>query len=109
MIKLTDRAIEQLLLIAFNEKINEPCIRVSVSGGGCAGFTYNMFFDETPKTEDDVLIEATGIAVHVDPLSMQYLSGCEIDYVKENLLEGFKFNNPNVSSTCGCGSSFDVT
>jgi iron-sulfur cluster insertion protein len=82
-------------------------LRVFVTGGGCSGFQYGFTFDEL-AAEDDTVIEKDGIAVLVDPLSYQYLSGAEVDY--EEGLQGSKFviRNPNASSTCGCGSSFSI-
>ena len=81
-------------------------LRLRVVGGGCAGFSYDLYFDEV--TEVDRQIELTGVKVVVDEMSLMYLVGTEIDYVEGLQGAGFKFNNPNVKSTCGCGSSFSV-
>ncbi|MCS6857539.1 MAG: iron-sulfur cluster assembly accessory protein, partial [Sandaracinaceae bacterium] len=78
-----------------------------VIGGGCAGFTYDLFFEDE-VTEMDYVFESHGIPMYVDMMSYQYLEGAEIDYVEGLYGAGFKFNNPNVKSTCGCGSSFSV-
>jgi iron-sulfur cluster insertion protein len=82
-------------------------LRVFVQGGGCSGFQYGFTFDEKVNDEDHV-IENDGVSMVVDPMSLEYLSGAEVDY-KESL-EGSMFvvNNPNATSTCGCGSSFSV-
>jgi iron-sulfur cluster assembly accessory protein len=81
-------------------------LRLRVVGGGCAGFSYDLYFDE--PTEVDRQFEAMGVKCVVDEMSLMYLVGTEIDYVEGLQGAGFKFNNPNVKSTCGCGSSFSV-
>ncbi len=81
-------------------------LRLRVVGGGCAGFSYDLYFDE--GTEVDRQFEIQGVKVVVDEMSLMYLVGTEIDYVEGLQGAGFKFNNPNVKSTCGCGSSFSV-
>jgi iron-sulfur cluster insertion protein len=82
-------------------------LRIYVTGGGCSGFSYGFAFDETAK-EDDFLIEKNGVALLIDTMSLQYLTGAEIGY--EDGLEGSRFviKNPNATSTCGCGSSFSM-
>ena len=80
--------------------------RLRVVGGGCAGFSYDLYFDE--PAEVDVQFEVQGVRCVVDEMSLMYLVGTEIDYVEGLQGAGFKFNNPNVKSTCGCGSSFAV-
>ncbi|HEX7702207.1 MAG TPA: iron-sulfur cluster insertion protein ErpA [Kofleriaceae bacterium] len=81
-------------------------LRLRVVGGGCAGFSYDLYFDE--PTEVDRQFETMGVKCVVDEMSLMYLVGTEIDYVEGLQGAGFKFNNPNVKSTCGCGSSFSV-
>ena len=81
-------------------------LRVRVVGGGCAGFSYDLYFDE--PAEVDRQFEVQGVKVVVDEMSLMYLIGTEIDYVEGLQGAGFKFNNPNVKTTCGCGSSFSV-
>lgn len=76
-------------------------------GGGCAGFSYDMFYEEIISPMDETQV-VEGVTIVVDPLSYQYLDGVELDYVQGNMSAGFKFINPNVKSTCGCGSSFGV-
>ncbi|HAK52107.1 MAG TPA: iron-sulfur cluster insertion protein ErpA [Gammaproteobacteria bacterium] len=82
-------------------------LRVFVTGGGCSGFEYGFTFDEDVE-EDDTSIEESGVVLLVDPLSYQYLAGAEIDYMED--LQGSRFvvNNPNASTTCGCGNSFSI-
>ena len=81
-------------------------LRLRVVGGGCAGFSYDLYFDEPVEVDRQVEIE--GVKVVVDEMSLMYLVGTEIDYVEGLQGAGFKFNNPNVKTTCGCGSSFSV-
>ncbi|THD10724.1 iron-sulfur cluster insertion protein ErpA [Metallibacterium scheffleri] len=82
-------------------------LRVYISGGGCSGFQYGFSFDEQ-QSDDDYVLERDGVALLVDPLSLQYLAGAEIDY-RENLNGAqFVIRNPNARTTCGCGSSFSV-
>ncbi|PVZ15775.1 MULTISPECIES: iron-sulfur cluster insertion protein ErpA [unclassified Pseudomonas] len=82
-------------------------LRVFVTGGGCSGFQYGFTFDED-VAEDDTIVEREGVSLVVDPMSFQYLSGAEVDY--QEGLEGSRFviNNPNASTTCGCGQSFSI-
>ena len=81
-------------------------LRLRVVGGGCSGFSYDLYFDH--QTELDRTWTIHGVEVLVDEMSLMYLLGTEIDYVEGLAGAGFKFNNPNVKSTCGCGSSFGV-
>ena len=82
-------------------------IRVGVRTSGCSGMAYKLEFADTSQ-EDDVIFEWHGVKVLVDPKSLPYLEGMELDYTKEGLNEGFKFRNPNVKDECGCGESFNV-
>ena len=82
-------------------------IRLGVRTSGCSGMAYVLeFADEL--ADEDLVFENQGVKVIVDPKSMLYLDGTELDYTKEGLNEGFKFNNPNVKDSCGCGESFNV-
>lgn len=85
---------------------NDMALRLRVVGGGCAGFSYDLYFDT--RTDMDRSFGCNGVEVVVDNMSLMYLMGTEIDYVESLQGAGFKFNNPNVKSTCGCGSSFGV-
>jgi iron-sulfur cluster assembly accessory protein len=82
-------------------------LRLGVRGGGCSGFGYDMQFAHE-KGPMDKQFEFDGLKVWIDPISAMYLDGCEVDYLQTLEASGFKFNNPNVKSTCGCGSSFNV-
>lgn len=86
----------------------EPVLRAGVKGGGCSGYTYFFEFIEAHETTElDTILQQDGIIIHVDMMSAVYLDGMSIDYIEDGLVgSGFKFNNPNAKSTCGCGSSF---
>lgn len=105
MITLTSMAADKVKEISSSEGLNGQGLRLRVIGGGCAGFQYDLYFEDVP-TDLDERFESHGIPLYVDPLSLQYLDGTEIDYVETVHGAGFKFGNPNVSGTCGCGSSF---
>ena len=105
MLNLTTRAAEKVKEIQGAEGLAEQGLRVRVIGGGCAGFSYDLFFeDET--TEMDETFTSHGISIYVDMMSVQYVEGTEIDYVEGLQGAGFKFVNPQAKETCGCGSSF---
>ena len=106
-IYLTDKAAEKVKEIAKAEGLEGQGLRVQVKGGGCSGFQYDLYFDEKP-TDMDQVFDSHGIAIVVDPLSLQYLEGTRVDYVEGLHGAGFKFENPNVKGTCGCGSSFSA-
>jgi iron-sulfur cluster insertion protein len=109
MITLTKTAAEKVLEIAKNEGLEGQYLRLKVMGGGCAGFTYDLYFEDATPGEMDETLEQHGVKLCVDALSLQYVEGVEIDYVDKGIYgSGFKFNNPNVKSTCGCGSSFSA-
>ena len=82
-------------------------LRVFVQGGGCSGFQYGFTFDEEPG-DDDTRMEKGGVTLLIDPMSLQYLAGAEIDYQSNVEGEQFDIKNPNATSTCGCGSSFSA-
>lgn len=107
MITITELAADKVKEISRSEGLDGQGLRLRVIGGGCAGFQYDLYFEDKP-TDLDERFESNGVALYVDPLSYQYLDQTEIDYVESPHGSGFKFANPNVSSTCGCGSSFKV-
>jgi iron-sulfur cluster assembly protein len=106
MIRLTPRAAAKAAELA--EKQGVPKIlRVGLRGGGCSGFSYFLEFDDKPRDGDQIL-EIDGLKVVVDPKSLLYLDGTEVDFVPALLKGGFKFNNPKAKSSCSCGESFSV-
>jgi len=82
-------------------------IRLGVKTSGCSGMAYKLEFADASEPEDHIF-ESHGVKVLVDPKSLPYLEGTELDYTREGLNEGFKFNNPNVKDQCGCGESFNT-
>lgn len=108
MIQLTERASDKVREIQQAEGLQGQGLRVRVIGGGCSGFSYDLFFDDVVNQDVDEVFEARGIPVYIDMMSLTYLEGTEIDYVEGLYGAGFKFNNPTAKSTCGCGSSFSV-
>jgi iron-sulfur cluster assembly protein len=107
MVKLTDTAIGKVREILDSQEPKPSGLRISVVGGGCSGFSYSMAFENTPNMLDKTY-SYDGLKVFVDQASLLYLDGAEVDYVETLEGSGFKFNNPQVKSTCGCGSSFSV-
>ena len=105
-IQLTERAADQIRTIASNEPTNKH-LRVSVEGGGCSGFQYK--FDMVGAADrDDIVIERQGAQLLVDPVSLDYLKGSEVDFVDDLMGASFRIRNPNAQSSCGCGTSFSV-
>ena len=104
---LTDKAVQQVKSL-FARDHHEGCgLRVSVTDGGCSGFSYKLDIAKEAKPGDRVL-EVNELKVYLDPASMPYLKGTTIDYVSSLYGGGFKFSNPNASGTCGCGTSFSA-
>jgi iron-sulfur cluster assembly accessory protein len=107
MIQLTEKAVGKVSEILDSQEPKPAGLRISVVGGGCSGFSYSMAFENTPGMLDKTY-KFNGLNVFVDQASLLYLDGVEVDYVETLEGSGFKFNNPNVKSTCGCGSSFSA-
>lgn len=106
-ITLTAKAVEKVKEIMAAQPEQYEGLRVEVVGGGCSGFQYQMYFDKQSEKED-LVFTFDGLKVFVDPRSHTYMEGTEIDYVEGIHGSGFKFMNPNVKGTCGCGESFSV-
>ena len=106
-ITLTATAVKKVKEILEAQDPKPAALRLGVRGGGCSGFSYSMAF-EMEKGAMDKEYDFDGLKVLVDGVSSMYLDGCEVDYVETLEASGFKFNNPNVKSTCGCGSSFSA-
>ncbi|MBI4455196.1 MAG: iron-sulfur cluster insertion protein ErpA [Acidobacteria bacterium] len=107
MLTFTGSALSKVREILAQQAESYEGLRIQVVGGGCSGFQYSMAFEQQ-RNDDDKVLELDGLKVLLDPLSSTYLEGTEIDYVESLYGSGFKFNNPNVKSTCGCGESFTV-
>ena len=106
-VNLTPTAVAKVKEIMAQQNPVPAGLRVGVVGGGCSGFSYSMSFENGAGMMDKVL-NIEGLQVYIDATSMMYLNGCTVDYVETLEGAGFKFENPNVKSTCGCGSSFNV-
>lgn len=107
-VTVTNAAFKKIRQIQLEENSISP-LRVFVQGGGCSGFQYGFTFEEECQKDTDFVIEDNlGTKVYVDAMSMNLLNGAEIDYKKDLMSEQFIIRNPNVSTTCGCGSSFSV-
>ena len=106
-VNLTDNAVSKVKEIMAQQDPIPAGLRIGVVGGGCSGFSYNMSFENAPGMMDKIFT-FDGVKVFVDATSAMYLNGCVVDYVETLEAAGFKFENPNVKSTCGCGSSFSV-
>lgn len=106
-VTLTPEAIKKVREIMATQDPIPAGLRLGVVGGGCSGFQYSMSFENQSGMMDKVL-NFDGLKVFVDSTSLMYLGGCVVDYVETLEAAGFKFENPNVKSTCGCGSSFSA-
>jgi iron-sulfur cluster assembly accessory protein len=105
-VTVTDRAARRIAEIVAGEP-GTPMLRISVEGGGCSGFQYK--FDLVGGTEaDDLVIENGGARVLIDPVSLGYLAGSQIDFVDDLIGAAFKVHNPNATAACGCGTSFSI-
>ncbi|MGB1882367.1 MAG: HesB/IscA family protein [Gammaproteobacteria bacterium] len=105
-ITLTERAAAHVRNFMAQEK-NENGLRLAVKPTGCSGYMYVVELAEQ-RQDHDAVFESQGVQLVVDPESLKYLDGTEVDYAREGLNEGFKFDNPNVAQTCGCGESFSL-
>jgi len=107
MVTLTDIAADKVRgFLNGQESEGDVGLRVGVRGGGCSGFQYALALDE--RREDDHVFEYEGIRVIVDPASLRYVEGSQVDFTESLMGSGFEVNNPNVVASCGCGSSFRV-
>ncbi|MDP2124196.1 MAG: iron-sulfur cluster insertion protein ErpA [Parvibaculum sp.] len=105
-VTLTARAARQIAKILEGEG-EGAMLRVAVQGGGCSGFQYGFTLDDL-RQDDDLVLERDGATVLIDAVSVAYLAGSEIDYTDDLIGSAFKINNPNATSSCGCGTSFSV-
>jgi iron-sulfur cluster assembly accessory protein len=105
-VRLTERAAKRIAEILQAEP-GPSNLRVAVTGGGCSGFQYDFCFDDS-VAEDDLVLARDGATVLIDSVSLDFLKGAEIDFVEEMIVAAFRINNPNATSSCGCGTSFSV-
>jgi iron-sulfur cluster assembly accessory protein len=105
-ISVTDRAARRVAAILARESPG-AMLRVTVNGGGCSGFQYAFDIDRE-RAADDIAVEHGGIIVLVDPVSLDFLKGARIDFVDDLIGQSFKIDNPNATSSCGCGTSFSI-
>ena len=109
MINVTVAAASKISELLVEENKPDAGLRVFVQGGGCSGFQYGLMIEENEPAEDvDRVVESNGVRLFVDPISVRYLKGAEVDFVDNLSGGGFTIKNPNAKSTCGCGSSFSV-
>jgi iron-sulfur cluster assembly accessory protein len=107
MINVSQMAASKITELLAEEKKAESGLRVFVQGGGCSGFQYGLMIEDAPGAGDQVF-ESNGIKLYIDPISVRYLKGAEVDFVDNIAGGGFTIRNPNATSTCGCGQSFAV-
>ena len=105
-ITLTDRAAAELSELMASQGKSDSALRVWVAGGGCSGLQYGMALDDNAPEEDDKVFANGNVKIVIDSLSLGYMEGSVVDYVDDVLGGGFKIENPNATSSCGCGSSF---
>jgi iron-sulfur cluster assembly accessory protein len=109
MITVTATAASKINELLTEENKSGAGLRVFVQGGGCSGFQYGLMIEEGEGVGDgDRVFESSGVKLYVDPISIRYLQGAEVDFIDNLTGGGFTIKNPNAKSTCGCGSSFNV-
>jgi iron-sulfur cluster assembly accessory protein len=105
-VTLSERAARRILKILSKEPTG-TALRVSVSGGGCSGFQYGFDLSQA-READDIVVERDGAVVVIDPVSLPYMGGSEIDFVDDLIGQSFQIHNPNATASCGCGTSFSI-
>ncbi len=105
-ITLSERAARRISRILSGEP-DGTVLRVSVSGGGCSGFQYGFDLERT-RASDDIVVERDGAVVVIDPVSLPYMGGSQIDFVDDLIGQSFQISNPNATASCGCGTSFSI-
>jgi len=108
MINVTPAAASKISELLIEENKQDAGLRVFVQGGGCSGFQYGLMIEENGEGVGDQVFESHGVKLYVDPISVRYLKGAEVDFVDTITGGGFTIKNPNATSTCGCGQSFTV-
>ena len=107
LVSITPKAAEKIKEFMSEEADKPKFLRVYVQGGGCSGLSYGMGFEKAAE-EDDIVIEESGVKLLVDSYSQDHLKGANVDYIESLMGSGFKINNPNVTKSCSCGSSFST-
>jgi iron-sulfur cluster assembly accessory protein len=105
-VTLSDRAAKRIAAILGAES-QPTALRLAVTGGGCSGVQYNFALDDA-QMDEDLVVEKAGAKVLIDPVSLDFLAGAEIDFTDDLIGQAFKVNNPNATASCGCGTSFTV-
>jgi iron-sulfur cluster insertion protein len=105
-VTVSSRAAKRIAAILAGEPA-PAMLRLAVTGGGCSGFSYNFALDDK-RMDDDLLVEEGDAKILIDPVSLDFLAGSEIDFTDDLMGQAFKVNNPNATSSCGCGTSFSV-
>ena len=108
MINVSPNAATKITELLAEEQKQNSGLRVFVQGGGCSGFQYGLMIEENGQGAGDQVYESHGVKLFVDPISIRYLGGAEVDFVDTVTGGGFTIKNPNATSTCGCGSSFST-
>jgi iron-sulfur cluster insertion protein len=109
MVTVTALAAEKINELLAEEQKSGTGLRVFVQGGGCSGFQYGLMIEENGAQPDaDKVIQSNGVTLYIDPISIRYLTGAEVDFVDSVAGGGFTIRNPNAKTTCGCGQSFTV-
>lgn len=104
---LTERAAKRIRRILAKED-SGTALRISVSGGGCSGFQYEYDLVAEAPNEDDLVLTRDDATVYIDSMSLEFMGGCEIDFVDDLIGQSFQINNPNAVASCGCGTSFSI-
>jgi iron-sulfur cluster assembly accessory protein len=105
-VTLSERAAKRIVKI-LSAEAGGVALRISVSGGGCSGFQYGFDLDPT-RAPDGIVVERDGAVVVIDPVSLPYMGGAEIDFVDDLIGQSFQIKNPNATASCGCGTSFSI-
>ena len=105
-VSISERAAKRIARILADEP-GGTALRISVSGGGCSGFQYGFDLD-AERAADDLIVERDGATVLIDPVSLPYIGGSEIDFIDDLIGQSFQINNPNATASCGCGTSFSI-
>ena len=108
MINVSETAAAKISELLAEENKTGSGLRVFVQGGGCSGFQYGLMIEDSGQSSSDQVFESNGVTLFVDPISIRYLTGAEVDFVDTITGGGFTIKNPNATSTCGCGQSFSA-